>query len=179
MANSRSARKRIRASERKHVRNRAIRSSVRTKITKARRALLGLEEAVDSAEQLIVAVSALDRAAEKGVIHANNASRRKSRLMLLANRIEQASAGGEDAQSAARAAAVGGEKGRKTSASVRAAAGSKGGSAKAGAKAGSRPAAKAATKPAARPTTKPAAKAVDAKGETAARPARSGKGDKA
>jgi len=40
MANSRSARKRIRSSERKHERNRAVKSAVRTKVIKARHALL-------------------------------------------------------------------------------------------------------------------------------------------
>jgi len=86
VANSRSARKRIRANERKHVRNRAIRSSVRTKVGKARRALVGLDETIDSQAQLLIAVSALDRAAEKGVLHPNNAARRKARLMTKYNR---------------------------------------------------------------------------------------------
>ena len=114
MANSRSARKRIRANERKHVRNRAVRSSVRTKVGKARRALVGIDETVDSQAQLTVAVSALDRAAEKGVLHPRNAARRKSRLMALAHRIEAAAAESPDALAAARAQALGGEKGRKT-----------------------------------------------------------------
>ena len=114
MANSRSARKRIRANERKHVRNRAIRSSVRTKVGKARRALVGLDETIDSQAQLLVAVSALDRAAEKGVLHPNNAARRKSRLMSLAHQLETAAAEGDDALAGARARVLGGEKGRKT-----------------------------------------------------------------
>ena len=107
MANSRSARKRIRANERKHVRNRTVRSAVRTRITKARRALLGAE--VESAPELVLAaVRELDRAAEKGILHRNNADRRKSRLMAMAHRLTQAA--GED-QAAARAAAAGGKKG--------------------------------------------------------------------
>jgi small subunit ribosomal protein S20 len=114
VANSRSARKRIRANERKHLRNRGVRSSVRTKVGKARRALVGLDETIDSAAQLAVAVSALDRASEKGILHRKNAARRKSRLMALANRLEIAAAAGEDALAAARAQALGGEKGRKT-----------------------------------------------------------------
>lgn len=110
MANSRSARKRIRASERKHLRNRGVRSAVRTRITKARRALLGTE--VDSAPELVLAaVRELDRAAEKGILHRNNADRRKSRLMAMAHRLTQATQGGEE-QAAARSAAAGGEKGR-------------------------------------------------------------------
>lgn len=122
MANSRSARKRIRANERKHVRNRAIRSSVRTKVGKARRALVGLDETIDSQAQLLVAVSALDRAAEKGVLHPNNSARRKSRLMALAQGLEAAAEEGEDALAAARARALGGEKGRKTATRARGAA---------------------------------------------------------
>ena len=50
MANSRSARKRIRSSERKHVRNRAVKSAVRTKVIKARHALLEEGGATGEAE---------------------------------------------------------------------------------------------------------------------------------
>jgi small subunit ribosomal protein S20 len=110
VANSRSARKRIRSNERKHIRNRAVRSAVRTSITKARRALLGTLPVADTEEQVLAAVRALDRAAEKGILHRNNAARRKSRLMSMAHKLVAATAAGEHA--AARAAAVGGEKGR-------------------------------------------------------------------
>jgi len=41
-------------------------------------------------EAVLVAVSALDTAAEKGIIHKNNAARRKSRLMQRLNHIERA-----------------------------------------------------------------------------------------
>jgi small subunit ribosomal protein S20 len=99
VANSRSARKRIRSNERKHIRNRAVRSAVRTSITKARRALLGTLPAVDSAEQVLAAVRALDRAAEKGILHRNNADRRKSRLMAMAHKLARAAAGGEKGRS--------------------------------------------------------------------------------
>ena len=113
MANSRSARKRIRANERKHIRNRAVRSAVRTRITKARRALLGTVEAANTPELVLDAVRELDRAAEKGILHRNNANRRKSRLMSMAHRLLSATegAGAEDA-AAVRAAAAGGQKGR-------------------------------------------------------------------
>ena len=61
MANSRSARKRIRANERKHIRNRGVRSSVRTYVGKARQSLLSLEpgDTVDVEAQLRAAVRAL------------------------------------------------------------------------------------------------------------------------
>ena len=114
MANSRSARKRIRANERKHLRNRAVRSAVRTRITKARRALLG-SDVPNTPELVLAAVRELDRAAEKGILHRNNADRRKSRLMAMAHRLTAAATGaaGEE-QAAVRAAAAGGEKGKST-----------------------------------------------------------------
>lgn len=80
MANSRSAKKQIRVSERKRIRNRSIRSAVRTKVTHTRRALVGTDVASLELE-LKTAVQALDQAAEKGVLHKNNVARRKARLM--------------------------------------------------------------------------------------------------
>jgi small subunit ribosomal protein S20 len=139
VANSRSARKRIRANERKHVRNRGVRSSVRTYVGKARQSLLTLEpgQTVEVEEQLRAAVRALDRAGEKGILHRNNVNRRKSRLTAMAARlIRAASAGGEHATEL-RAAAAGGVKGRGRAAS-------------AVKKAPAKPAARAAAKPAAR-----------------------------
>jgi small subunit ribosomal protein S20 len=123
VANSRSARKRIRANERKHVRNRTVRSAVRTRITKARRALLGTEVQVQETPELVLAaVRELDRAAEKGILHRNNANRRKSRLMAMAHRLLAAAEGaaGED-QAAVRAAAAGGVKGRGRAATAKSA----------------------------------------------------------
>ncbi|MGH7698596.1 MAG: 30S ribosomal protein S20, partial [Candidatus Dormibacteria bacterium] len=80
MANSSSARKRIRSIARKHERNRRVRSSVRTVVAKVRRAIESPSEA-GPGELVRAAVSALDRAAEHGIIHPRNAARRKSRLM--------------------------------------------------------------------------------------------------
>jgi small subunit ribosomal protein S20 len=148
VANSRSARKRIRSNERKHIRNRAVRSAVRTSITKARRSLLGTLPAVDSQEQVLAAVRALDRAAEKGILHRNNADRRKSRLMAMAHRLVTAAAAGDEAT--ARAAAMGGEKGRARQTKGKSAA--KPAAAKATAT--KQAAAKAPTKPRATKTTK-------------------------
>jgi small subunit ribosomal protein S20 len=112
MANSRSARKRIRSNERKRIRNRTVRVGVRTAITKARRALLGDSE--DAATQVQVAIRALDRAGEKGILHRNSVSRRKSRLASMAARLARAAQGAEVDRSAARSAAAGGTKGRST-----------------------------------------------------------------
>ena len=140
MANSRSARKRIRASERKHLRNRGVRSAVRTRITKARRALLGADVA-STPELVLAAVRELDRAAEKGILHRNNANRRKSRLMAMAHSLTQAA--GEE-QAAARTAAAGGEKGRSARGAKAATAAKSG--AKTAAKSGAKTAAKTGTR---------------------------------
>jgi small subunit ribosomal protein S20 len=168
VANSRSARKRIRANERKHVRNRGVRSSVRTYVGKARHALLTLEpgQTVDVEEQLRAAVRALDRAGEKGILHRNNVNRRKSRLTAMAARLLRAASEGGEHATELRAAAAGGAKGRG-----RAASGAKKPArvpAKAAAKSPAKPAAKATAgaKPAAAKATAgakpPAAKAPSA-----------------
>src|SRR6266446_4688672 len=80
MANTQSAKKRVRASLRKRDRNRSTRSAVKTLVSRARRPALP-EAASLASEEVRRAISALDKAAEKGVLHANNASRRKARLM--------------------------------------------------------------------------------------------------
>jgi small subunit ribosomal protein S20 len=80
MANTQSAKKRVRASLRKRNRNRATRSAVKTLVSRARRP--GIPDAVSlTSDDVRRAISSLDKAAEKGVLHPNNASRRKSRLM--------------------------------------------------------------------------------------------------
>jgi small subunit ribosomal protein S20 len=114
VANTRSARKRIRANERKHVRNRGVRSAVRTKVSKARRALLNPVEGVEVASAVRDALSALDRAAAKGVLHGNNARRRKSRLASMAASLLRAGQEGAGEVAAARSTAAGGAKGRST-----------------------------------------------------------------
>ena len=72
------------------LRNRSIKSAVKTKITKFRRAV---GDGADGLEELAVtAVAALDRATAKGVLHRNNAARRKARLMKRLQTVEQAPA---------------------------------------------------------------------------------------
>ena len=80
MANTQSAKKRVRASLRKRNRNRATRSAVKTLVSRARRPAVP-DAASMTSDEVRRAISALDKAAEKGVLHSNNASRRKSRLM--------------------------------------------------------------------------------------------------
>ncbi len=80
MANHKSAIKRIRQSEERRAYNRVYRSRARTFVRRARTAIGG--KSVESAiEATRIAVSDLDRAASRGVIHKRNAARRKSRLM--------------------------------------------------------------------------------------------------
>ncbi|MDY6892974.1 MAG: 30S ribosomal protein S20 [Chloroflexota bacterium] len=80
MAHSKSAKKSIRIIEERRIRNRAINSSVKTRITRAEK-LIRSGEAEAASTAVREATIALDRAAQRGVIHSNNAARRKSRLM--------------------------------------------------------------------------------------------------
>lgn len=91
MANSKSAEKRIRVSERRRQRNRPYRSAARTLVKKAELAINAGDEAV-AAEAVVLATSTLDRVASKGVIHRNNAARRKSRLLKKFNALGAGSA---------------------------------------------------------------------------------------
>ena len=79
MANTKSAQKAMRQSQRHALRNQAARSAVRTFVKKATLAVAGSTE--EAAEVVRAAVSALDRAAKNGIVHPNAAARRKSRLM--------------------------------------------------------------------------------------------------
>ena len=89
MANSESARKRIRTAARNAERNRKYRSSARTNVKRAELAIrAGDETAAQEAVQK--AIATLDRTASKDVIHKNNAARRKSRLMDKFNSMSQA-----------------------------------------------------------------------------------------
>ncbi len=78
MANTRSAKKRIRQNEKRRLRNRSVRSAVRGSVKNAREALDG--KAADSATVVREAIRAIDRAVTKGIIHRNTAARRKSAL---------------------------------------------------------------------------------------------------
>ncbi|MBI5233113.1 MAG: 30S ribosomal protein S20 [Deltaproteobacteria bacterium] len=79
MANHSSALKRHRQSEKKRTRNTAVKSSVKTVLKKARLAIASDKK--EEAKTLVLkAVSTLDKAAAKGVLHRNNASRKVSRL---------------------------------------------------------------------------------------------------
>ncbi|HEX9262093.1 MAG TPA: 30S ribosomal protein S20 [Anaerolineales bacterium] len=80
MANTKSAIKRIKQNHKRRLRNRLFTSRTRTYVKNAR-STIGEGTPEDARSATLVAISALDKAAEKGIIHKNNAARRKSRLM--------------------------------------------------------------------------------------------------
>ena len=80
MANIRSAIKRNRQNKKRRIHNRVFRGSARTQIRKARNAIVAGEKKL-AVEEVNKAIANLDRTAAKGIIHKNNAARRKSRLM--------------------------------------------------------------------------------------------------
>jgi len=78
LANTKSAKKRIGTNARKHARNQMYRSQVKTAVKKAEQSIFSGKP--DEAA-IRAAISTLDKAAVKGIIHKNNAARRKSRLV--------------------------------------------------------------------------------------------------
>lgn len=82
-----SAQKRVRVTERKRLRNKPVRTTCKTNITKAER-LIYMGDVNAAQEAVAVAITSLDKAAEKGIIHPNNAARRKSRLMKKFNQLQ-------------------------------------------------------------------------------------------
>jgi small subunit ribosomal protein S20 len=79
VANIRSQIKRNRQTVKRHARNKAVRSELRTRTKSAIAAVDG--GAKDSDEAVRLAIKRIDKAAAKGVIHKNQAANRKSRLM--------------------------------------------------------------------------------------------------
>ena len=87
MANIKSQIKRNRQNEKRHERNKAVRSELKTH---EKRAVSLAVDGDDPTEAMVTAQRRLDMAAAKGVIHPNQAARRKSRL---AHRVQEAQAG--------------------------------------------------------------------------------------
>jgi small subunit ribosomal protein S20 len=86
VANIKSQMKRIRTNEAARQRNQSVKSALRTSIRKFREAAAAGEK--DQAQELLVSASrSLDKAASKGVIHANQAANKKSALSLAFNKI--------------------------------------------------------------------------------------------
>jgi len=91
LPNIKQAQKQARNSEKRQMRNRAVRSRTKTFITRAEKLVFAGE--MESAQEAVAeSIKALDRAAEKGIIHSKNAARRKSRLMKKLNQAQASSA---------------------------------------------------------------------------------------
>lgn len=87
MANTASAKKRIRQNLKRRTRNQTWRTRARTYIKRAR--MVMTQDSAESARGAVQeAIRELDRAASKGVIHKRNAARRKSRLMKQLNQMQ-------------------------------------------------------------------------------------------
>jgi len=85
------AQKQARNAGKRQLRNRAVSSRAKTFITRAEKLIFAGE--MESAQVAVAeSISALDRAAEKKIIHPNNAARRKSRLMKKLNQVQASAA---------------------------------------------------------------------------------------
>jgi small subunit ribosomal protein S20 len=80
LANIKSQIKRNRQNEKHRIRNRVVRGRARTFVGRAK-VTIEEGEKEKAVQETKVAIQSLDKAAQKGVIHKNNAARRKSRLM--------------------------------------------------------------------------------------------------
>jgi small subunit ribosomal protein S20 len=78
VANTRSARKRIKQNDRRRLRNRAVRSTIRSAVKTARGA--ASDKTPQAKETVLEAIRILDRAVSRGIIHRNTAARKKSTL---------------------------------------------------------------------------------------------------
>ena len=83
MPNIKSAKKRVLVSQANYERNKAYRSALRTAIKKADAAIEA--NSPEAAEAVKVAVKKIDQAAVKGILHTNNAARKKSNLVTRLN----------------------------------------------------------------------------------------------
>lgn len=85
MANTKSAKKRILVSEKKAMQNKVVKSRTKTAVKKATLAV-GSGNTEDARDAVTKALSFIDKAESKGVIHKNTAARRKSRLQKMLNK---------------------------------------------------------------------------------------------
>jgi small subunit ribosomal protein S20 len=92
MPRLKSAKKRVRIEAKRRTRNHSVKSEVRTFVVKARNAIAADTATPETEEAIREALKHLDSAASKGVIHKNNAARRKSRLMARLHKAQAASA---------------------------------------------------------------------------------------
>jgi small subunit ribosomal protein S20 len=86
MPNIKSAKKRVKITAVKTLRNKTYKSALKTSIKKADNAIVSGAE--DKAEVLASAIKTIDRAVSKGILHKNTAARRKSRLVRSNNKAQ-------------------------------------------------------------------------------------------
>ena len=86
MPNIKSAIKRVKVSEAKNLRNRMVKSKVKTAIKKFDVAVAGNDQAAAAAAHQ-AAVKAVDKAVTKGILHKNTAARKKSSMTLQLNKM--------------------------------------------------------------------------------------------
>jgi len=91
MANIKSQKKRILTNEKNRQRNIAVRSRVKT-LVKRTDEMIAVKDGDKAKAELLTAISAIDRACTKGVIHPNQAARRKSSLQRRYNQMQTESA---------------------------------------------------------------------------------------
>jgi small subunit ribosomal protein S20 len=81
VANIKSQKKRILTNAKRQERNKAVKSELKTRVKSAVRVATAEPGSAESADSLRLAIKRLDKAAQKGVIHKNQAANRKSSLM--------------------------------------------------------------------------------------------------
>jgi len=86
MANLKSSKKDIKRTEKRRAKNQSTKSALKTFVKKVRTAAT----AEEASKAMVVAQSALDKATQNGVIHKNQAARRKSRAAKAANKVTSA-----------------------------------------------------------------------------------------
>jgi len=97
LANIKSQIKRNKQNEKRRLRNRVYRGKARIAVRDARKSMETGTAEEETRAAVLAAVSALDTAAEKGVIHKNNAARRKGRLMKRLASLDLAAGAAEEA----------------------------------------------------------------------------------
>jgi small subunit ribosomal protein S20 len=91
MANTKSSKKDLRRTVKRRARNLSTRSGLKTFVKKVKTAA-ATGEVATTQSALVLAISALDKAAQRGIIHKNQAARRKSRIAKAANKAAKAAA---------------------------------------------------------------------------------------
>ena len=89
MPNIASSKRQIRTDARRTLRNKNIRTRVKTEISKAEQ-LIAAGKLDEAQEAVVIATRQLDKAAVKGILHSNNTARRKSRLINKLNKAKSA-----------------------------------------------------------------------------------------